>query len=370
MGPWHLAMTDKEKIVRTNFAATARAQASRQQGRHKRARRGAAAVTALVGVLASTFQAPQAALGATRSHVTLKPVTVAYVPLPLFEPLFIAMHDGYFAQRGVDVKLTVVASGQSAVVLAATNKVQVVLGGFSAGLFNAVHQGLDFKVVGSVAEEAPGRPANGLVVAKKLKVSGKVTNPGGLKGMKIAVDGGAGSAGAYLTALALAPYHLSLSQVTLVNLDFPEMQSALSTGAVAAAYMSTPFLGAALSSGAGVLLAGAPVHVAVTGIIYGGSFARSPEAQPFFDALVEAAKHLQGNAANSRANLEIVAKATGEKLSLLQSEPPNLFSPNLAPPVATLVHMQQVFLANHDLDYSSPVPSSHYIDPSFSERAG
>jgi NitT/TauT family transport system substrate-binding protein len=338
---------------------------------HRAGRKGnAAAALAGAVALAAPLAAPQAALAATHAKAGLKTVTVAYVPLPLFEPVFIAMHNGYFAQRGINVKLTVVTSGQSATVLAATNKVQVVLGGFSAGLFNAVHQGLDFKVVGSMAEEAPGTAANGLVVAKKLKASGKVTNPGDLRGMKIAVDGGAGSTGAYLTALALAPYHVALSQVTLVNLNFPEMQSALSSGAVAAAYMSTPFLGAALSSGAGVLLAGAPVHVAVTGVTYGGPFARSPQAQPFFDALVEAAKHLQGRAANSRSNLEIVAKATGEKLSLLEAEPPNVFSPNLAPPVATLSQMQSVFLANHDLTYSSPIPSSRYVDTTFASRAG
>ncbi|MDA8301667.1 MAG: ABC transporter substrate-binding protein [Actinomycetota bacterium] len=337
------------------------------RGRGKAVRR-ATAGAALAGAL--TLAAPQAALAESHAKAGSKTVTVAYVPLPLFEPIFIAMHNGYFAQRGINVKLTVVASGQSATVLAATNKVQVVLGGFSAGLFNAVHQGLDFKVVGSMAEEAPGTAANGLVVAKKLKASRKLTNPGDLKGMKIAVDGGAGSTGAYLTALALAPYHVTLSQVTLVNLNFPEMQSALSTGAVAAAYMSTPFLGAALSSGAGVLLAGAPVHVAVTGVIYGGPFARSPEAQPFFDALAEAAKHLQGKAANSHANLEIVAKATGEKLSLLEAEPPNVFSPDLAPPVATLSHMQSVFLANHNLTYSSPIPSSRYVDTTFATKAG
>src|SRR5579875_2018875 len=338
---------------------------------HRAGRKGnAAAALAGAVALAAPLAAPQAALAATHAKAGLKTVTVAYVPLPLFEPVFIAMHNGYFAQRGINRKLTVVPDGQSATVLAATNKVQVVLGGFSAGLFNAVHQGLDFKVVGSMAEEAPGTPANGLVVAKKLKSSGKVTDPGDLKGMKIAVDGGAGSTGAYLTALALAPYHVSLSQVTLVNLNFPEMQDALKTGAVAAAYMSTPFLGAALSSGAGVLVSGAPVGVAVTGVIYGGTFARSAEAQPFFDALVQAAKQLQGKAANSHANLVIVAKATGESLSLLQSEPPNIFSPNLAPPVATLVNMQRVFLSAHDLTYSSPVPASRYVDTAFSKRAG
>ena len=328
-------------------------------------------VGAQAPVFASPVLANQAKAGvASKKGKALSTVTVAYVPLPLFEPIFIAMHNGYFAQRGISVKLTVVASGQSATVLAATNKVQVVLGGFSAGLFNAVHQGLDFKVVGSMAEEAPGTPANGLVVSKSLKASGKVTNPGELKGMKIGVDGGAGSTGAYLTAIALAPYHVKLSQVTLVNLNFPEMQNALKTGAVAAAYMSTPFLGAALLSGAGALLSGAPVGVAATGIIYGGTFARSPEAQPFFDALAEGAKQLKGAAANSHANLAIVAKATGESLSLLESEPRNVFSPNLAPPVATLSHMQDVFLSAGDLSYSSAIPTSKYVDTTFSKKAG
>lgn len=341
--------------------------------RRRTATYSAAAVAAGALILAacgsgqshSASSSPSTASGA--GHMTS--VTVAYVPLPLFEPLFVAMHNGYFAQHGISVHLTVVPSGQSATTLAATNKVQVVLGGFSAGMFNAIHQGLNFKIVGSMAEEAPGTPANGLVVANTLKQSGQVTSPGDLKGKKIAVAGGSGSTGAYLTAIALAPYHVSLSQVSLVNLNFPEMQNALQTGAVAAAYMSTPFLGSALSSGAGALLTGAPVGVAATGVIYGGSFAHSAAAQPFFDALVEGAKQLQGSAAESPANQAIVASATGEKLSLLQAEPPNVFSANLAPPVSTLDAMQKVFLSDHDLNYSSSIPSSQYVDTTFSQHS-
>lgn len=327
------------------------------------------AILAACGSSSTTPTAAATSPNASASGGHLTTVTVAYVPLPLFAPLFVAMHDGYFAKQGLKVHLTVVPTGQSATTLAATNRVQVVLGGFSAGMFNAIHQGLDFKVVGSMAEEAPGTAANGLVVAKSLDSSGAVTNPGQLKGKKIAVAGGAGSTGAYLLAVALAPYHVSLSQVTLVNLNFPEMQNALKTGAVAAAYMTTPFLGAALSSGAGKLLAGAPVGVPATGVIYGGAFARSPAAQPFFNALVEGAKKLQGPAATSPANLAIIAKATGEKLSLLQSEPPNVFSPDLAAPVKTLGKMQTVYLANHNLNYTSAIPSSQYIDTAFAQQA-
>lgn len=315
----------------------------------------------------STSTTAAASSSTSSASGALTPVTVAYIPISLFEPLFVAMHDGYFAKHGINVKLTVVPSGQSATTLAATNKVQVVLGGFSAGMFNAIHQGLDFKVVGSMAEEAPGTPANGLVVSSSL--ASKVKNAGDLKGMKIAVSGGAGSTGAYLVAQALKPYNLTLKDVTLVNLAFPEMESALKSGAVAAAYPPAPFLGAIIKDNVGTLLSGAPVGVAAVGVIYGGAFAKTKAAQGFFDALVEASKKLQGSNVNSASNLAIVAKATGQKLSLLQSEPPNLFSPTLAPPTNTLQSMQQVFLQANNLDYTSLIPSSKYIDSTFSNNA-
>ena len=361
-------------IAKTGAGPGTRASRTSRRGRGALAGLAAAAAASLLLAACSSSSSSNStsAAGTTTSGgsgQSLTPVTVAYVPLPLFEPLFVAMNDGYFTKHGIDVHLTEVGSGQSATVLAATNRVQVVLGGFSAGMFNGVHQGLNFKVVGSMAEEAPGTAANGLVVASSLSKSGKVKTPAGLKGMKIAVDGGAGSTGAYLVAAALAPYHISLSQVTLVNLDFPEMDDALKTGAVAAAYMSAPFLSAAVSAGDGTLEAPAPVGVAATGIIYGGAFAGTPAAQQFFDALAEAAKELQGSNASSKANLSIVAKATGETLSALEAEPPNQFSPTLAPPVSMLNDMQQVFMNSSSLNYTGLIPSSTYVDGTFSTDA-
>ncbi|HEY4044457.1 MAG TPA: ABC transporter substrate-binding protein [Rhodopila sp.] len=334
---------------------------------------GAAAASVLLSACTSNPASSSASAGTVSGASTGSSptsVTVAYVPIALFEPLFVAMQDGYFTKHGIDVHLTEVGSGQSATTLAATNKVQVVLGGFSAGMFNAIHEGLDFKVVGSMAQEAPGTPANALVGAESLFKSGKVTSPAGLKGKKIAVEGGSGSTGAYLVARALAPYHVSLSQVTLVNLDFPEMASALQSGAVAGAFMTAPFLGSAVSAGVGKILASAPVGVAATGVIYGGAFAKTPAAQQFFDALVQAAQHLQGQQADSPANLAIVAKATGESLSALKAEPPNEFSPDLAPPVSLLNDMQNVFSSTKDLSYGTPVSSSSYVNGTFSAHAG
>jgi NitT/TauT family transport system substrate-binding protein len=334
-------------------------------GVHRHRRLSLAGIIAGIGVLAAACSSSpgQGGLAGTAAAGRTT-VTVAYVPIPLFSPLFIAMSRGYFTQHGINVKLLNVANGQDAIALAAQNRVQVVLGGFSAGMFDAVHSGLNFKVVGSMAGEPAGTPADGLVVAAGL--ASRIRNPAGLRGMKVGVNGGAGSAGAYLLAAALAPYHLTLRDVTLVNLALPEQESALKSQAVAAAYMSSPFLSAATSSGAGKLIARATPGTSVTGVIYGGTFAGSKAAQPFFDALAEGARGLQGAQATSAANLKIEAKATGQSLSVLEREPANVFSPRLTPPTATLDAMQKVFLADGDLNYHELLFASTYVDTTFS----
>jgi NitT/TauT family transport system substrate-binding protein len=332
--------------------------------RPPRAVRIVGTIGAIAGLLAACGSSTTSTSTVAQPRATT--VTVAYVPLPLFAPLFVAQANGDFAKEHIRLNLQVVANGQSAIALAATNRVQVVLGGFSAGLFNAIHQGLDVRVVGSMAEEAPGAPANGLVGS----VADHIASLGQLSAARIAVAGGPGSAGAYLTAIALEQAHIPLSRVTLVNVNFPDQRSALASGGVQAAYMATPFLQAAVSAHQGTVLAGAPVGVAVTGVIYGGAFARTAAAQRFFDALAMGARALQGTGATSATNLAIIAKATGESLSLLHAEPPNLFSPTLAPPTSVLASMQSVYLANGNLDYASPMPMSQVVDPTFSQRAG
>ncbi|WP_276961202.1 ABC transporter substrate-binding protein [Ferrimicrobium acidiphilum] len=320
------------------------------------------------GVLAACGSTSSSTSTSTTASPVTTNVTVAYVPIPLFDPLYIAMAKGYFAKEHINVHLTVVSSGQSATALAATNRVQVVLGGFSAGMFDAIKQGLNFKVVGSMAAEAAGTAANGLVVANGVIPKGKTLTASDLRGAKIAIDGGSGAAGGYLLAEALKPYHLTLADVNVVNLGFPEMQSALANHSVAAAYPSAPFLSTILAAKDGTLVSPAPVNAAVVGVIYGGSFAKTPAAQHFFDALAKGAQDLQGSAQTSSANLAIIAKATGESISILKSEPPSIYAPNLAPPTSTLSAMQQVYLANGLVDYHHPLSSSAYIDASFANK--
>jgi NitT/TauT family transport system substrate-binding protein len=335
---------------------------------HKRFAALALAASGILAACGSTSSTTSSSSTSSQSSTATANVTVAYVPIPLFDPLYIAMAKGYFAKEHVNVHLTVVSSGQSATTLAATNRVQVVLGGFSAGMFDAIKQGLNFKVVGSMAAEAPGQAANGLVVANGVVPAGKKLTASELRGAKIGIDGGAGAAGGYLLAEALKPYHLTLADVNVVNLGLPDMQTALANRSVVAAYPSAPFLSAILAAKDGTLVQPAPVDAAVVGVIYGGAFAKTPAAQRFFDALAEGSKDLQGSAQTSAANLAIIAKATGESTSILKAEPPSIYAPNLAPPVSTLTSMQNVYLANGLVDYHHALSTSAYVDTSFADK--
>ncbi|MGH3585456.1 MAG: ABC transporter substrate-binding protein, partial [Pseudonocardia sp.] len=72
-----------------------------------------------------------------------KTVNVGVVQLPIFAPIFVADAKGYFADEGLTVNVQNVKSGQDAIPLAASGKLDAVLAGFSAGMFSAIQSGLD-----------------------------------------------------------------------------------------------------------------------------------------------------------------------------------------------------------------------------------
>jgi len=302
---------------------------------------------------------------------SLQEVSVGQVPLSLFSPLYVADAKGYFKQEGIKLNLQAVKSGQDAIPLASSGKLDVVVAGFSAGMFNAINTGLDVKVVGSMAVAAgdPDSSATHLVVAKKDVDSGTVKSIADLKGKKIGAAGGPGGTGGYLVAMALKKGGLTLSDVQVVNLGNPDMPTALQNGSLDAGLMSAPFSLTSIKDGTGVSMAVPPKGYSGTGVIYGGKFAKSPLAQKFFDALAKGSKDVQGSKAKDAANLKIIAAATGQTIDQLKATPFDTWLPNLAPLPDQLQSMQKVWIQAKATSYTSPIPSSKFIDSSFSKKA-
>jgi NitT/TauT family transport system substrate-binding protein len=299
-------------------------------------------------------------------------VDVGYVPLPLFAPLYVADAKGYFADEGLKVHLEKVQSGQAAVPLAASGKLDAVLVGFSAGMFGAIHTGLKVKVVGSmgVTGSDTENPSSALVVSKKLVHDGKVTSMADLKGRRIGALGGVGSASAYYVGMALKKAGLTINDVRFVPLDGPDIPTGIKTGGIDAAFVSTPFWKRAVDDGVAVKSWSPPKGSSATGVLYSGQFSTSPSAHAFFDALARAARDLQGGARYSRENLEIIGKATGQTPGQVRANPLHTWLPDLAPLPGQLAAMEKTWMQAGVLNYATPIPPRRYVDTRFAKHVG
>ncbi|SDS57736.1 ABC transporter substrate-binding protein [Microlunatus soli] len=298
-------------------------------------------------------------------------ITVGYVPLPIFAPLFVADAKGYFSDAGLDVDLKVVKSGKDAVPLTASGKLDASLVGFSAGMFNAINSGLDVKVVGSmgVSDGDTEKPASALIVSKKLHDSGKITTVADLKGHKIGALGGSGATSAFYTGMALEDAGLSIKDVTFTPLDNPDIETGIKSGSIDGSFVSAPFWNKAVDDGVAVKLWTTPKNTSGTGVIFGGDFVTSPDAEKFYQALAKGAADLQGDARYSEENLKIIGDATEQTPEQVKSVPLYTWFSDLKPLPDQLAAMERMWIELGALDYDKPLPADKYVDTSFAEAA-
>jgi len=297
-------------------------------------------------------------------------IDVGYVQLPIFAPLFVAQSKGYFTQQGLTVNLQVVKSGEDAIPLASSGKLDAVFAGFSAGMFSAVHSGLDVKVVGSmgVAGGPEEEPPSAFIVSKKLMDSGQFKTLADLKGRRIGALGGAGATSAYYVSMALKTVNLTPKDVTFVQLGSPDIPTALKNGGIDGAFVSAPFWNMAVKDGVAQKVWTTPKGTSGTGLIYGGPFTKSGQAQKFFDALAKAAKDLQGQDRYSPENLKIIGDATKQTPEQVKSVPLYNWLPNLAPLPDQLADMERNWMAVGALNYSDPIAPDKYVDSTFADK--
>ncbi|SCK17945.1 ABC transporter substrate-binding protein [Streptomyces sp. WMMB 322] len=271
-------------------------------------------------------------------------VDVAHVPSLLFAPLYLADAKGYFRQEGIDVRMRKVKAGQDVAPLAAYGEVDMVAAGFSAALFDGVSEGLKVKVAASMGASTGEKPSpTALEVSRSLKRSGEVEKPSDLRGRRVAVAGGAGSAGGYQLDVILRKSGLTLKDVKVVDVPFTGMRAALAEGRTDAALSPAPFTTAMERADVADQLAVPPEGTVATGLIAGQDFVPRPVAQQFLTALRKGAADLQGDGRTSRANLTILARATGQDTGLLRRTPAYRWDPGLRTDTRQLSKQQTAY---------------------------
>ncbi|MBV9898894.1 MAG: ABC transporter substrate-binding protein [Chloroflexi bacterium] len=168
--------------------------------------------------------------------------------------IYVAQTKGYFDDQGLVVTVDNFPSATQIIPLLATNKVDAAHGGSSPGLYNAILQGTGIRIVADVTVPRPPVPgvkdAQFVVVRKALYDQG-VHTVADLKGKKVAINA-LGGIGHEQLEYVLKFHGLTLDDVDVQGVTYPEMPVALSNGAVDAAIVVEPFAGQMQDMGIGV----------------------------------------------------------------------------------------------------------------------
>jgi len=276
----------------------------------------------------------------------------AYVVSLSFSPLFLAIDKGYFQAENIDMEIQVVQSAADVVAFLGIGQMDIAFGNISDTFFNAINRGVDVKIVGGLSYTPKERgilSPTPIFARKALADSGAVKTMADLKGRKIALNARGGIV-EYQVSQSLRRYGLSIKDVEIVTIPFPDMPIALAKGAVDGAIMPEPIATAVRARNIGVVLDPNPAPgIVVTTVMFGKNLlapAEASVANAVLRALRRAANELQSpQAIMSRENIQIWSKYTKLPAETVAKTVPYVFARDLALDVDNLLD-QQKFLAD------------------------
>ncbi|HLH25152.1 MAG TPA: ABC transporter substrate-binding protein [Chloroflexota bacterium] len=167
--------------------------------------------------------------------------------------LYTAQERGYFAEQGFEVEFTDITTGGEAIPPLATGQLDVSVGAVNPGLFNAIQRGVDLKLVSTKGATGPDPSspfAGGITLAlgPDVAASGAIRDYADLRGRPIAIST-RGSALEVILDKALHRGGLTLNDVDVRTLGYPDMLPALANHQVDAAIELEPFVAQGAAKG-------------------------------------------------------------------------------------------------------------------------
>lgn len=203
----------------------------------------------------SASNAPAAAASAPAVTAPVaEPITVKVGVLQILAEagLYIALERGYFAEAGLAPEFIAFDSGARGLPALAAGQVDVSGGAFSPALWNAAQRGVNVKITASTTVSEPGAASGFLMVRRDLADEGQVRDWADLRGRSIAIPPGRPGGGDYQVARGLTQGGLSIADVDLVELAFPDMVPAHANRTIEASYTTEPLATLAADRGAAV----------------------------------------------------------------------------------------------------------------------
>ncbi len=297
-------------------------------------------------------------------------VTMGYVAALIFAPVYVAKELGFYANHGIDMKLEPLPGGSDMVLLTASGDFDAGIGGVGPAFWNAIAQGLPLEVIAPGHQE--GNPvATPLMVSKKRFDSGELNTVAALKGKRVSVN--ARGATEYWLSQALATGGLTLGDVTVENLAFPDAVTALASDAIDGAMVGEPLATKAEQDGIAVRLASDfdVQNIQVTAVFANTKWLEEhPDlATGLVAGYLEAARHLVNGGFDDPATLDIISQYTNVPADLIKAAVKPVYAVDGHIDAAGLSTMQDFFRAQELLEYDENLDPSSFITTQFVDAA-
>lgn len=303
----------------------------------------------------------------------LQTVRLGYIPLISFAPVFIAIEKGYFAHEGLRIKLTQFGAGAGMVPALATGELDVSSGTASAGLFNSIAEGMNFKIVADKGQNRPGYGYTALVVRRDLIASGRYKSLKDLAGMKIATLPGKGVVTEYALYKILQYAGVSPDTVQTIGLAPPNQVKALASKAVDAIVTAEPWGTVAQNRGLGKIIPTDHVPaleaLQVAMIMYSGKFIKDEPgaARKFMAAYVKGIHYYNEKGLKNNEVADILFKYTKVKPQLIKDSIPFYLSNNGSPELKSITAQEEWYLKRGYI--KKEVPLARAVDLQFIREA-
>jgi NitT/TauT family transport system substrate-binding protein len=296
-------------------------------------------------------------------------VRIGYIPTDSFSALFI-LADRHLAAAGVTAEMVRLAGGPEIVSQIATGQLQMGGSGMGAAGFNAVASGLPVEWVAPLHQAY----TEDYFVARVASWGKEVKRIGDLKGRPVALNV-RGAATEWMLDQVLRRDGLTLRDVQIKIIPFPDMVPALESGAVEAAILSEPFPTLAEERGIGVRplprQAGGKA-TPMTGVLWNKEWVAKDAdlAHKVMVAYVKAARDLAlDNGWKQERNIDLMVKYTGAKPDVIRRARAHVLDANLDMDPAVLDSMQRLSAELGFLKYRELLPATQVFNFSHRDRA-
>lgn len=299
----------------------------------------------------------------------LTPITVGNIPVLIYAPVMVALEKGYFADHGLDVQLENLAGGADMVTLTATGEFDIGIGGTGPAFFNAIDRGIDLKIIAPLHFERPPQ-STPLVVSRERFESGELTEIEDLRGLSVSVN--ARGATEYWLDQALRKADMTIEDIDLQTLPFPDVAAALESGALDAAMLGEPLATRALQEDLISILDDDFISdFQPTFVWVNPEFAEENRelVVAFLSAYLQASRDMMGDDWDSDENLAILEEYTSVAPELIRESSRSYWEVNGEIREQDLTALQEFFAERDLLEYDELIDPEELIDRSFVEEA-